>query len=617
MKLKSVEISNYKSFAESGPVEFPDRFTVVTGSNNTGKTAFLEAISLSFLYRPHKSPKQSVYFVPPLQSRVRLAVTFTGLELYAILSRIGTLFYPLSQWPMENEQVAQEIQNLRSRTEVTFWFERASNNAWAAPWPPVGLLAPGVPTTGQHFAQILLSQDTGNFRVLSLGHDPKRLNELAGQIASFVLESLYVFRAERMNITSYQFGNRSVLDSNAANLAEALINLQGRNPYLFDQLNGLVRQIFSNVYKISVKPKEDQGTHAEIVTWHTEEASRRTQLAIPLSDSGTGIGQALAILYVTLTSETPRCIVIDEPNSFLHPGAAKKLVKILRANSYHQFIVATHSPEVIRAASPEKIVAIRWEDHESRIRSVSSSELRDIREVFDDLGVSLSDVFASDRILWVEGATEEECYKMILQSGSPEVLPPVSILGVRSVDEITSKRRDKKLILDIYRKLVAGNALVPAAVGFLFDMEDRSPEEIADLRRESNNQIHFLKRPMFENYLLWPDAIAAAINELPSFIENPIVSSTIEDWINDHGHLPKYHGKGANSKPLTDSSWLDSVDAAHLLNDLIAGLSSDREEYRKTRDAPRITSWLLKHRPVALNELRSTLALASGSEDLR
>jgi len=51
---------------------------------------------------------------------------------------------------------------------------------------------------------------------------------------------------------------------------------------------------------------------------------------VPLSESGTGVGQVLAILYVVFTSEYPRTIVIDEPQSFLHPGAVRKLFEARR-----------------------------------------------------------------------------------------------------------------------------------------------------------------------------------------------------------------------------------------------------------------------------------------------
>lgn len=47
--------------------------------------------------------------------------------------------------------------------------------------------------------------------------------------------------------------------------------------------------------------------------WNIDPDTEREDLTVPLSESGTGVGQVLAILYVVFTSEYPRTIVIDEP----------------------------------------------------------------------------------------------------------------------------------------------------------------------------------------------------------------------------------------------------------------------------------------------------------------
>lgn len=51
-------------------------------------------------------------------------------------------------------------------------------------------------------------------------------------------------------------------------------------------------------------------------------------------------------------------IVIDEPQSYLHPGAAKKLIEILQEFPQHQYFIATHSAEIIAAANPSTIVKL-------------------------------------------------------------------------------------------------------------------------------------------------------------------------------------------------------------------------------------------------------------------
>src|SRR5204862_1210440 len=83
----------------------------------------------------------------------------------------------------------------------------------------------------------------------------------------------------------------------------------------------------------------------EVQVWQVDPVTERDDLAVSLNDSGTGVGQVIAILYVAVNSNAPRTIVIDEPNSFLHPGAARKLIEILKSDplNQHQYIIATHS----------------------------------------------------------------------------------------------------------------------------------------------------------------------------------------------------------------------------------------------------------------------------------
>ena len=100
-----------------------------------------------------------------------------------------------------------------------------------------------------------------------------------------------------------------------------------------------------------------------------------------LQESGTGIGQVLAILYVVVTSDEPRLIIIDEPNTFLNPGAARKLVEILRTYPQHQYIFATHSPEIIRISEPGTLIAVRWEDGESKLVPIDSDNIEHLRAI--------------------------------------------------------------------------------------------------------------------------------------------------------------------------------------------------------------------------------------------
>jgi predicted ATPase len=140
----------------------------------------------------------------------------------------------------------------------------------------------------------------------------------------------------------------------------AVIAKMAANPLLFQEFNQHVTTIFPSIRWVAPNPK---GNTVEVRIWSIDPSTRREDLAIPLNESGTGVGQVLAILYVAMTNE-PGVIAIDEPNSFLHPGAAKKLIQILKLYPQHQYIISTHSPELINVAQPAALHLVRFESKE-------------------------------------------------------------------------------------------------------------------------------------------------------------------------------------------------------------------------------------------------------------
>src|SRR5690606_10728607 len=104
-----------------------------------------------------------------------------------------------------------------------------------------------------------------------------------------------------------------------------------------------------------------------------------------------------------------------------------------------------------------------------------------MRLLLEDMGAKLSDVFGSDFILWVEGMTEEECFKLIVRRFEKSPLWGVQIVGVRSTGELQG--RHMNLVCDIYQRLSTSGAILPPAIGFVFDRENKTEKEIEDLKR--------------------------------------------------------------------------------------------------------------------------------------
>jgi hypothetical protein len=287
-----------------------------------------------------------------------------------------------------------------------------------------------------------------------------------------------------------------------------------------------------------------------------------------------------------------------------------QIVSELNEDLKHQIIVTTHSPEVLRAANPVTLTVVEWADGESSLRQLPPAGLQSMRESLWAVGARLSDVFGADSILWVEGQSEEEAFRLIVERHLG--IKDISVLAVRNTGDFQSSRMPGKLIYDIYHQLSAGNALIPAAVGFLFDRDGRSEQEIEDLGRASRGKVVFLRRRMLENYLIHADALAATMNDLTTFKERPVARDAIEAWISKNGG--QFVKSRQNPTQLDQPEWVTNVDAARLLGALFQEFSEAKEEFRKTRDSVRLVTWLMEHQVHALDDIIENIRILAAPD---
>jgi hypothetical protein len=91
--------------------------------------------------------------------------------------------------------------------------------------------------------------------------------------------------------------------------------------------------------------------------------------------------------------------------------------------------------------------------------------------LINEIGVQLSDIFGANRILWVEGGTEEECFPLILKKIAKEKLRGTRILRVHSTGALLDRNNSKlaETFFWLYQKVSNQDSLVPPTIGFVFD----------------------------------------------------------------------------------------------------------------------------------------------------
>ncbi len=600
MYIARFQIENYKSFRSSQELDLTPGFNVIVGQNNVGKTALVEALSLRLNHNPHRSMKTIPRRGMQSSNVTTVNITFQLAEGEAeqlLIDTASGFYVPVGAVRFDDAAKFQSLLHDPGLLQCVY--------------------QPGA-FTSAHLESYGIraddAQDTVMFTVDNSQHQlrnhaptihPKNSNPKYGiALANILRERIYIFEAERLKVSTYRFGTQFVLYSNASNLAEVLHNLQNKNPNRFRKFNEYVKIVFPEIEYITVPGAPND--QVQIFVWSIDPASEREDLAIPLSDSGTGIGQVLAILYVVLTTKYPQTIIIDEPQSFLNPGAVRKLIEILKQYSQHQFIITTHSPEIVSMTNPKTLFLLHKAEAETIIEPLDSTEARAQQLCLSEVGVRLADVFGADNILWVEGATEEQCFPLVVERVLRKPLRGTKILGVIQTGDFESKHSE--LIFQVYDRLSKSSGLIPPAIGFIFDREGRSEQDQQDLVRRSQDKVVFLPRRMYENYLLNPHAIASIVSHIENFREIPVTPKEVEQWLECNRSDEKYYGRNINESERTGDGWIQIVHGAKILADIFKDFSECRIEYDKVTYGVALTEWIVENAPEDLAEVADIIA---------
>ncbi|SFJ57241.1 Predicted ATPase [Sphingomonas sp. NFR04] len=598
MKLLNARVIGFQSFEDSGNITFLDGINLFVGQNNSGKSAFLRALQPSLADDRHRCKEKWQDFLLPLP-RVRLKLQYSGEELKeALLQRgVNEVYIPIPDGQSCQAHVTEILSTQYITTEVT----SEPNRDFSADYPSHGLFTPN--DQSKYFAISRASGGNLNFAPSYGMNDtvPSVLNEIWSR-------KMFYFSAERMNVGTSSAEPAQRLADNARNLPSVLLTLNGDRGTLFQRLVGHAREVFSTIGNLSIRPVG--GGAVEIRVWPTE-SMEHVELSFPLLNSGTGISQVLSILTAVMTVENA-VIMIDEINSFLHPAAVKSLIRILKTQySSHQYIISTHAPEVISFSDPKTINLVSRVNYNSKVKQLEVEQVESLKEIADNLGVSMTDVFAADNIIWVEGPTEELCFPYLFESLCGKALPRGTIFtSVVATGDFISKRRDKELIYQIYEKLSGAASPLVRNVTFSFDSEDLSASDKEDMIRMSRGRLHLLPRRHLECYVLNPEALARFLNQKcgEEVTDGTRVASMLQSLSeNERFIVPEFDGD------LENSSWLSRVDAANLIATACTTLSDHRVNFRKKGDTLELLKFVAEIAPHQILELRKYVESLVGS----
>jgi predicted ATP-dependent endonuclease of OLD family len=639
MYLSKFRVQNYKSFSNSGEIEFKPGINIIVGQNNSGKTALLEALVIGNVEsKPHKLSEK------PLKQYLWEDNSTEAETKAKKLPKIkATIFMPPNELCALDRKFVKVpfTNNINKDTSLGLMLSSAKNNLESFNTIfQTGLFVSfksdgyGVNSEGirysfneseendeiQNYKDTILRKDENKDSYSFNSNDQNKTpDELGKLLAKHFCSSIYKFQAERLLSKQILLTSSNLLLSNADNLAEVINYLQQKEHTIFEEYNKWVTEVIPSIKRVTCLQEERQdktGLWGRVKVWTSDKTKLTDELSFSLDDCGTGVGQVLAILYVIVTSkDTPKTIIIDEPNSFLHPTASKALLKILKENDQHQYFISTHSPEIIRASNPSTVTMLKYVGGETVAKSINTKQTEDLRKVLNEVGISFADMFFSENIFWVEGETEEDAFPLIMEK--IEGFSNTAFLKVINAGDLNvslgsnekEKKRDQntRLILDIYNKLTGEHALTPPFVAILFDRELRKDTEMDKMKQISDGKIQFISKRMFENYLIDSKAITEVLNEALIETKNKVKEINVEKFLKTKQQERFLSKKVVSDEVLDYKDWLEKVHAGELLELLFTSLSKTKVEYRKRVHSVQLTKWLLANKPNEFQELQKDL----------
>lgn len=530
MRVRRLQLENFRAF-RNAEMHLPGTgLVLVAGPNNAGKTALLSALDAlagehgdlpSLRHGGAEEPARlsATFELDPAEQAAILEKAAGGQWLLdaGVLSRLQFVFEQwqdqslvlrevLGSWPDLGLQPVAAMRRQPGKDDHPYGYEviRAFQQGEGQEHHQGGVLAP------LDQAHRLL-EVTGTFSDGRGGLDgylasQSNLAPIMAPLAAW-RSRFYHFRALRTGTQRTQAtASPEKLEPTGGNLAGVLHYLLTDHTDLFEQVGALIAQVVPNIGKLRVPTGGDQmrvvfGSGAG---------------ALNLKDLGTGVEQLLMTIVVGLTEEPPFTLLIEEPETNLNPAAQRALLGLLQGWASDRLIVAaTHSPVMLDwSPAGDRLWLVTREHGASSVEQVSADPL----PLLDALGVRLSDVLSADRVLVVEGTSDED----VLQVWFPHVLrnPRVAVLHGRGGQNARHA--------DQLAEWLAGTDRVGLRrVLYLRDHDELAPEVLERLAQAQS--VHVLRRREIENYLLDPDAITAVIRPLvPKGTAAPDEAATAE-----------------------------------------------------------------------------------------
>lgn len=464
MNICRASILNFRALSK---VEVPlNRFSVLLGENDVGKTSFLQALERFF--NGKKASEKEDFFRGDTNIDIEITLTFENMghdeSLSNILRKDGTV-------------VIQKTFPFDKTPEVKAVMEDGSTQ-----------------TVSKEALKSFFSSDSFHFvpvhRDLSVQFTMSKTALLGKTIRAKLHEAIKTGSENESLEKVKEFLKRS--------LEEPRLKLES---FLRQQMhNEDIELVFDD---LAVDPVEGVSFRAKLSDEKIE------KILIENRGAGTQNNLIIALFRLVASLHVGERLIfaMEEPENSLHPKAQRQLLSVLQdISNESQVIVTTHSPVFLeRSKFENNIILTRTVKGNTLAKTFNPKMLKTLRA---DLGIRPSDALlkgGGNCAILVEGNTEEDGFPVFMEMlGLSEFKLGVAIINLRGSDTYTVRNTARLLLAyDIPCVVVLDNDARETAI----DIERESKTELTNVK-----QVFCLSRGTIEDY--YPlDIVAEVINQ--------------------------------------------------------------------------------------------------------
>ncbi len=349
MPIKSIQIENYKSIRNSGPVEIRP-LNVLIGGNGVGKSNF---IGFFKLLRKINDQQLRDYVA---SNGYADRLLYFGTKKSQYLG--GEIIFRDEQDTHRNSYNFR----LKANKELLLYFDDERGGYW---------------TTTRKFSP---NSDWDYITTNSIGKLESEFKKAEGHRFDYIsqyFQSFKIFHFHDTGDTSAlkkdsRLEDNLFLREDGSNLAAFLYMLREVHPKYYKFIEHTIRSVAPFFDRFDLQPRLLQEESIRL-TWK-EKGSDEYFDASNLSD---GTLRFIALTTLLLQPNPPAVVIIDEPELGLHPVAIGKLSAMLKSVSGRcQIIVSTQSVNLLDDFTAEDIIVVDRVDGQSQFVRLESESLK-------------------------------------------------------------------------------------------------------------------------------------------------------------------------------------------------------------------------------------------------